>query len=103
MMLFLGYANEISVESSLKMIQYILGHIIPLMPETIRVQKDNSVEFLEITRKIEHNRFSFAFNECGCSRRCIPPGHCNANAESYISFHHLQRPNWSKKKQKRQG
>ena len=125
-MLFLGYANDISVEKSIKMLDYVLGNIAPRFPKTITVQTDNGVEFSGTTRRHENNHFSQAVHGHGANHRYIPPGHCNANgdvesihatiehefynltsfssredfmrkAESYRSFYNLQRPNWSKK------
>ena len=125
-MLFLGYANDISVEKSIRMLDYVLGNVAPKFPGTVTVQTDNGVEFSGTTRRHENNQFSQAVNQHKANHRYIPPGHCNANgdvesihatiehefynltsfnsrkdfmrkAESYRSFYNLQRPNWSKK------
>ena len=125
-MLFLGYADEISVEKSIRMLDHVLSKIAPDFPGEVTVQTDNGVEFSGTTRRCENNQFSSAVNKWGAKHRYIPPGHCNANgdvesihatiehefynltdfssrndfmrkAESYRSFYNLQRPNWSKK------
>lgn len=125
-MLFLGYADEISIEKSIRMLDHVLSKIAPNFLGEVTVQTDNGVEFSGTTRKCENNQFSLAVNNWGAKHRYIPPGHCNANgdvesihatiehefynltefhsrddfmrkAESYRSFYNLQRPNWSKK------
>lgn len=124
-MLFLGYADEISIEKSTKMLHYVLGKIAAEFPGKVIVQTDNGVEFSGTTRHYENNVFSKAVHSYGAEHRYIPPGMCNANAdvesihdtieeefynltqfcsradffqkaESYRSFYNLQRPNYSK-------
>jgi transposase len=124
-MLFLGYADEISIEKSTYMLSYVLGKITHEFPGKVVVQTDNGVEFSGTTRYYERNMFSQTVHKYGAEHRYIPPGMCNANAdveslhdtieeefynltqfvsrkdflrkaESYRCFYNLQRPNFSK-------
>ena len=125
-MLFLGYADEISVEKAIKMLEHLLGKIAPYFPGKMKVQTDNGVEFSGTTRRYERNYFIRAVEGFGAKHQYIPPGHCNANADvesihhtieeefynltqfssredflkkagSYRHFYNLVRPNFSKK------
>ena len=124
-MLFLGYADEISIEKSMKMLHYVLGKIRPWYSKRLIVQTDNGVEFSGTTRRYENNYFTKAVESHNAIHIYIPPGHCNANAdvesihatieeefynltkfssredfiakaESYRQFYNLERPNFSK-------
>lgn len=124
-MLFLGYADEISIEKSTKMLSYVLGKIAPGFPGKVIVQTDNGAEFSGTTRHYENNHFTQTVHSYGAEHRYIPPGMCNANAdvesihdtieeefynlttfssredflkkaESYRCFYNVQRPNFSK-------
>lgn len=125
-MLFLGYADEISIEKAVKMLSHVLGKIAPKFVRKIEVQTDNGAEFSGATRHYERNYFTQAVESHGAVHRYIRPGHCNANAdvesihhtieeefynltrfscredflmkaESYRHFYNLVRPNFSKK------
>ena len=124
-MLFLGFADEISVEKSIKMLHYVLEKIRSCYLERLIIQTDNGVEFSGTTRRYENNYFSQAVEFHKGIHRYIPPGHCNANAdvesihatieeefynlinfssredfiakaESYRQFYNVERPNFSK-------
>jgi transposase len=124
-MLFLGYADEISIEKSIKMLEVVLKKITHEFPGQVVVQTDNGVEFSGTTRHYENNYFTQTVHRYGAEHRYIPPGMCNANAdvesihdtieeelynltsfscredffrkaESYRCFYNLQRPNFSK-------
>ena len=124
-MLFLGFADEISVNHAVEMATHVLEQIVPHFPGTVIVQTDNGVEFSGTTRKIEHNHFRANIIKQGATHVYIPPGCCNANgdvesihatienefynittftsradflrkAESYRQFYNLERPNYSK-------
>jgi len=124
-MLFLGYADEISVEKSIKMLHYVLSRIRKWYSKRLIVQTDNGVEFSGTTRHYENNYFTQTVASYRAIHKYIPPGHCNANsdvesihatieeefynltnfssredfiakAESYRQFYNLERPNFSK-------
>jgi transposase len=124
-MLFLGFADEVSVLNAETMLRHVLGTIAPYFPGNMIIQTDNGVEFSGTTRRHENNHFRNAVNSFGAEHIYIPPGHCNANAdvetihatieeefynliqcgsrmdflkkaESYRLFYNLQRLNYSK-------
>ena len=124
-MLFLGFADEISIDSSIKMLNYVLSKICPYFQGQITVQTDNGTEFSGTARHYENNFFTKAVESYGAIHKYIPPGHCNANAdvesihwtieeeffnltkfnsredfiikaESYRQFYNVIRPNFSK-------
>jgi hypothetical protein len=80
-MLFLGCADEISIEKSIRMLDHVLSKIAPNFLGEVIVQTDNGVEFSGTTRKCENNQFSSAVSNWGAKHRYIPPGHCNANGD----------------------
>ena len=124
-MLFLGYADEISVEKATLMCGYVLQKIISELDIKITMQTDNGSEFSGNARRYESNRFVQAVHSYGATHKYIPPGMCNANAdvesshqtieeefynltrfssrgdfikkaESYRRFYNVIRPNYSK-------
>jgi len=124
-MLFLGYADAISIEKSIKMLKYTLEKLRPWYSGDLTVQTDNGVEFSGTTRYYENNYFTQAIESFHGKHRYIRPGHCNANAdvesshwtieeefynltqffsrkdfiakaESYRQYYNVTRPNFSK-------
>ena len=86
-MLFLGYADEISREKAIVMLNHIIGKIAPYFPGKIKVQTDNGTEFCGTTRSHHKNYFTQAVEAHKGMHQYIPPGHCNANAD-VESIHH---------------
>jgi len=64
-MLFLGYADAISLEKSIEMLNYVLSRLSKNFPKTITVQTDNGVEFSGTIRHYERNYFTQTVESLG--------------------------------------
>ena len=124
-MLFLGYAEDITLKKSILMMNHVVMSIQKHLSGEILVQTDNRGEFSGMAKHYESNSFVQAVHALGIEHRYIPPGMCNANAdvesihatiedefynltqygsredffrqaESYRKFYNLERPNYSK-------